>query len=183
MNKILVMGVSPGVGKSTFARELGEILQSTVCHLDRLFWRPGWVQNSQTEFIVAQNTFMAEQEMWIVEGNYTSAAADRLEQADTLIYLELPLIVCYSRVVKRWILNRGKTRPDMGEGCPEKIDWEFLSFIGRTYFSRKRAMRERMKAFEKKRQGNKVYDLRGKREIQAFLDDLRVEKYILNKGR
>ncbi len=32
-------------------------------------------------------------------------------------------------VVKRWLRYRGKVRPDMAEGCPEKIDAKFLSYI------------------------------------------------------
>jgi hypothetical protein len=31
--------------------------------------------------------------------------------------------------LKRIVLNRKRTRPDMGEGCPERFDWEFMKFI------------------------------------------------------
>ena len=27
------------------------------------------------------------------------------------------------------VLNRGKVRPDMADGCPERCDWELLKFI------------------------------------------------------
>ena len=43
LKRIAIIG-SPGVGKSTFARQLGDITGIEVFHLDRLFWKPGWVE-------------------------------------------------------------------------------------------------------------------------------------------
>lgn len=50
----MVIGISAGVGKSTFARNLGEILNMKVHHLDALFWKPNWVEASIEEFSAAQ---------------------------------------------------------------------------------------------------------------------------------
>lgn len=41
MKRILVMGVSAGAGKSTFARELGVKLNYPVTYLDSLFLNQG----------------------------------------------------------------------------------------------------------------------------------------------
>ncbi|MEO5566870.1 MAG: AAA family ATPase, partial [Gemmatimonadaceae bacterium] len=38
MNRILIIG-SGGAGKSTFARELGALLDIRVVHLDQLYWK------------------------------------------------------------------------------------------------------------------------------------------------
>ncbi|HEU5138867.1 MAG TPA: topology modulation protein, partial [Bacillales bacterium] len=46
MPRIMVMGASAGTGKSTFAQELSKILNIEVYHLDRLYWKPGWVESS-----------------------------------------------------------------------------------------------------------------------------------------
>jgi adenylate kinase family enzyme len=43
-------------------------------------------------------------------------------------------------VVTRYFNYRGKTRPDMAEGCEEKIDWEFLWWV--LYQGRTRAIRQ-----------------------------------------
>lgn len=75
---------------------------------------------------------------WIIEGNYSNTFDIRTEHADTIIYLELPLYVCLYRVVRRWLMNIGKTRIDMGEGCKEKLDWDFIQFIYTTYYPRKK---------------------------------------------
>ncbi|WP_338122336.1 hypothetical protein [Priestia filamentosa] len=54
MNRIMVVVVSPGVGKSTFARRLGETLHIEVHHLDALFWKPNWVEASLKDFSKSQ---------------------------------------------------------------------------------------------------------------------------------
>lgn len=46
MKKIMVIGVSAGVGKSTFARKLSKKLQIDVHHLDTLYWLPNWKEST-----------------------------------------------------------------------------------------------------------------------------------------
>lgn len=169
MRKIMVVGVSAGVGKSTFAARLGEILDLPVHHLDAYHWKPGWQEADKEEFKAAQQTIV-KGENWIIEGNYSSTFDIRMAQADTFIYLELPLLVCLYRVLKRWLANIGKTRPDMGEGCPEKMEWEFLKFIVTTYAERKVKMRIRMRSFLEMHADNKAVLLSGKKEIAGFLE-------------
>jgi hypothetical protein len=70
VNRIMVIGVSSGVGKSTFARKLGQILKIRVCHLDAFYWKPGWVESSPEEFVAAQQEIVNHCQ-WIVEGNYS----------------------------------------------------------------------------------------------------------------
>jgi adenylate kinase family enzyme len=165
MNRIMVIGVSAGAGKSTFARRLGERTGIEVTHLDRLFWKPGWVEASIEEFSEAQRQVVQNDE-WIIEGNYTGTFDIREPHADTVIYLELPLRTCLYRVLKRRIQYHGKTRNDIGEGCPEKMDRAFLKFILTTYGPRKKKMVERMRNYVE--EGKTVHYLRTKKEIADF---------------
>lgn len=169
MKKIMVLGVSAGVGKSTFARQLGRKLSVNVCHLDQLFWEPNWVMTSEEKFTRAQKEFIESNDKWIIEGNYSGTYDLRAREADTIIYLELPLIVCLYRVVKRWIKTKGRTRIDMAEGCPEKIDWTFIKFILTTYNRRKKKMRIRLEKFKAEHHTHRIYLLKGKKEIRSFL--------------
>ncbi|WP_088103581.1 topology modulation protein [Halalkalibacter urbisdiaboli] len=175
MNRIMVMGVSAGVGKSTFARRLGNALHIEVYHLDTLFWKPEWVQASLEEFSDKQKEIM-KKENWIIEGNYQSTVRIRVEQADTIIYLERSLPVCLYRVVKRWLTNIGKTRIDMGEGCKEKLDWPFIKFILTTYYRRKHSADDRLKDLQKLGFPKKIITLKGRREINEFLDKIENKK-------
>ncbi|SEI07407.1 Adenylate kinase [Halobacillus karajensis] len=169
MNRIMVLGVSSGVGKSTFAKRLGEKLSIEVYHLDRFYWEPGWKEADSADFEARQKNVI-DQDQWVIEGNYSSTYELRAAKADTIIYLELPLAVCLFRVVKRWWFYKGKTRTDMGEGCAEKLDTGFLKFILTTYGRRKKKMQERLKAFQDIGREKRVIQLRSKSDIQMFLD-------------
>lgn len=166
MKRILVIGVSAGVGKSTFAKRLGQVLGLKVHHLDTLYWKPGWVETPLEEFRAAQEEIVKNKE-WIIEGNYSSTFDLRMSTADTIIYLELPLRICLYRVVKRRIQNHGKTRSDMTKGCPEKLDWPFIKFIVTTYKARKSKMAER---FQSELNDKQIFVLNSKKDIEGFFD-------------
>ncbi|WP_342508050.1 topology modulation protein [Sporosarcina sp. FSL K6-2383] len=166
MNKIMVIGVSAGAGKSTFARRLGELTGIEVTHLDRLFWKPNWVEAPSEEFSAAQQQ-VVQRDRWIMEGNYGGTMNIRETYADTVIYLELPLRVCLYRVLKRRVQFHGETRQDIGEGCQEKMDWAFLKFIVTTYGARKKSMMERMRRYVE--EGKIVHYLKTPAQIDGFL--------------
>lgn len=170
MERIMVLGVSSGVGKSSFSRKLADILGIPVHHLDAYFWKPGWVESSDREFGEKQRR-LVEHDQWIIEGNYTNTYEIRRQRADTIIYLELPLAICLYRVVKRRIMNHGKTRPDMAQGCPEKLDKGFLRFIISTYGARKVKMRVRLEQFIEESPQNQVIFLRNQKEIDGFIKE------------
>ncbi|KON90291.1 topology modulation protein [Sporosarcina globispora] len=169
MKKIMVIGISAGAGKSTFARKLGEKTGIEVHHLDVLFWKPCWMESDLHEFSIAQRE-LVNKKRWIIEGNYSNTFEIRANACDTVIYLELPLCLCLFRVLKRWLTNLGKTRPDMAAGCKEKMDWKFIRFILTTYGSRKKKMAERLARFAA--EGKEVIVLKSKPEIDSYIEDL-----------
>ncbi|WP_347549733.1 topology modulation protein [Pseudalkalibacillus hwajinpoensis] len=178
MKRIMVMGVSAGAGKSTFAQKLGEILQIDVHHLDALFWKPGWKEASLEEFRSSQNEIVTSPQ-WIIEGNYSNSYDIRADHADTIIYIELPRMICIYRVLKRWITHIGQTRQDMGEGCKEKMDLAFLKFIWTTYHPRKEKMKSRFEQFQQNGSEKSIIILRNKSEIADFLHNLQPKHTIL----
>jgi len=160
-NRILVMG-SSGSGKSTMARKLGEQLKLPVVHIDTLYWQPGWVLNSKearTQAIQAA----AEQPAWVFDGNKW------LTQADTVIFIDINRFVCLWRVLKRWVKYYGKTRPDMTEGCLEKIDLDFLVYIWTWQRRKRRKILTWLSEFAPPKQ---AIHLKGRRAVQKFLAQL-----------
>lgn len=127
MQRVLVIGPC-GAGKSTLARELGPLLGLPVIHLDKLHWRPGWVEGSKAELLADLAREMAA-ERWLVDGNYGSTMEPRLALADTVIYLDFPVWLCLWRIVRRWWRWRGQSRPDMTQDCPERLDPAFLWYV------------------------------------------------------
>src|SRR3954462_9928352 len=72
---------------------------------------------------------LAAGDAWVMDGNYGGTMDVRLARADTVIFLDLPRVVCLWGAVERWITYRGRPRPGLPAGCPEKLTWEFAGWI------------------------------------------------------
>src|ERR1700722_6307120 len=93
VRRVAVIG-SPGSGKSTVARRLGERLALPVVHLDQLFWRPGWVESSMEEFRELHAAVIGR-DAWVVDGNYESGDQQaRLARADAIVVLDASGLGC-----------------------------------------------------------------------------------------
>lgn len=117
-----------GSGKSTLARELAPRLGLPLVHMDQLGWQAGWVETDKAE-LTARLADAVAQDAWLIEGNYGSTLAPRLERADRVIYLDFPIRLCLWRLIRRVTSLRGQSRPDMPEGCPERFDLGFFWYV------------------------------------------------------
>ncbi|GGA86895.1 DNA topology modulation protein [Ornithinibacillus halotolerans] len=167
MKKIILIG-SGGAGKSTLAKKLSEKLNIEVYHLDALFWKPNWVGVSRQEQIEVQHDLVKKEE-WIIDGNYGGTIDIRLQAADTIIYLDIHRVICVYRAFKRMMKYRNKTRPDMGEGCNERFDLQFLKWIWNYPKNKRPETLEKLKEISKDKQ---VYILRSSKQIQKFINTL-----------
>ena len=127
MRRVLVLGC-PGAGKSTLARSLGEALSLPVVHLDKLWWKSGWVNRTEGEFDALLDAVLLGEE-WVIDGNYLRTLPRRLERCDAVVLLDYPRRVCLFRALRRILSWRGRTRPDMAADCPERLDGEFVRWI------------------------------------------------------
>ena len=84
--RILVLGPC-GAGKSTLAAALGERLGLPVIHLDKEYWRAGWVEPPQAEWLGKVEELIARPR-WVMDGNYGGTLARRLERADCVVTLD-----------------------------------------------------------------------------------------------
>lgn len=125
--RILITGCG-GAGKSTLARRIGERFGLPVVHLDRLWWLPGWVERERPDFDRLLSAEL-DKPAWVIDGNFSRTFAWRLEHADLCLYLDFDLETCMQGVYDRWKEYDGRTRPDMTEGCPERVDSEFEVWI------------------------------------------------------
>jgi len=166
MERILIIGCG-GAGKSTLARQLGEKLNLPVVHLDKLFWHPGWVESAKEEIDKKIMEAMSASQ-WIIDGNYNRTLPKRLECSDTVIYLDFSRIACLMGVAKRILTTYGKVRPDMGEGCPERINLEFLMWVWN--FNKKH--REKYYRMLYETDGIEKIVLKNRRAVKLFLKEV-----------
>lgn len=171
MKKVLVIGPG-GAGKSTLSNRLGELLNIDVFHLDRYYWHPGWIETPKPEWKKIVEELLTRDE-WIMDGNYSGTLDVRLKASDTVIFLDMPRLVCLWRVLKRAIVYRNKSRPDVTDGCPERLNWEFIVWIW-NYPNRTRLKVIRMLGSDV--EGKKVIWLRSRQEVEAFLKMPEVER-------
>jgi adenylate kinase family enzyme len=137
--KVAILGYS-GSGKSTLAKHIATTQQIPCLHLDTVQFIENWQTRPDEEAKALVKEFSAGAN-WVIDGNYTRYyQAERLEKADQIVLLLFPRWHALRRVVTRYFNYRGKTRPDMAEGCEEKIDWEFLWWV--LYQGRTRAIRQ-----------------------------------------
>jgi adenylate kinase family enzyme len=127
MRRVLIIGPY-GSGKSMLARELAPLMGLPLVHMDQLGWQAGWVETERAE-LNARLAEVVAQDEWLIEGNYGSTLTPRLDRADTVIYLDFPIRLCLSRLMRRIISHRGRSRPDMPEGCPERFDPAFFWYV------------------------------------------------------
>ena len=167
MKRVLVMG-SAGAGKTTFALRLGRLVGLEVIHLDRHFWNSGWVETPPDEWN-AKLSELSRRESWIMDGNYSSTLEIRLAVADNVIFLDFNRFTCLFRVLKRYVMNRGKSRPDISPGCQETLDWEFIKWI---WNFPKRSRTKVFRLLEEFGGNIRVSILRNPKDVEMFLEEV-----------
>ncbi len=166
MERILIIGCG-GAGKSTLARQLGEKLNLPVVHLDKLWWKPGWVESTPEEFD-GKLAVELEKPQWIMDGNFNRTLPARIAKCDTIIYLDFSRFACLMGVFKRIITTYGKVRPDMGEGCPERFDLDFLKWV----WTFNKEKREKYYRLLNEVEGKQTIVLKNRRMARRFLNSL-----------
>jgi adenylate kinase family enzyme len=163
--RVLVLG-NGGSGKSTLAQELSLRLKLPIVHLDRIFWLPGW-QSVSPELFDERLREEINRETWIIDGNYTRTLELRLSRSQAVVFMDMPRMVCLAGVLARYFSFRGRTRPDLTPGCPEKVDWEFLRWIWNFNRSHRAAYLERFASLDQP-----VVILRSRKAAARFLSGL-----------
>ena|SRR2546427_46050 len=112
MKRVIILGRG-AAGKSTLARQLGNITGLPVVELDKLFWRSGLSPTPRVEWIALQENLI-QNEKWVLDGDLGpyDAVEVRLRAADTIILLDFSFFRCAWRALRR---------------APERIDfWRWV---------------------------------------------------------
>ncbi len=163
LKRIAIIGI-PGSGKSTFANRLGKQLNIPVYHLDKYVFLENGEKRDHQELINMQNEITAK-DSWIIEGCSIKTLDIRFARADTVIYLELPRLLCVWRMFKRVITFREFFSDT---GCLKVVNWPLLKYswnFGRD----KNAIIE---AAEDRHPHLNFHIFKTKQQVQSFLTNL-----------
>jgi hypothetical protein len=113
-----------------------------------------------------------QQSQWIFEGGHSATWLSRVARADMLIVLDRPIALRLWRVLFRAVSGLGRTRPDMAEGCPERLSSlpEFVRYIWTTRNANRDKMHRLAAAAPP---GCAVVHLRSDNEVEVFLSNYR----------
>jgi adenylate kinase family enzyme len=102
MKKVAVFG-NAGAGKSTLAKRLAAITRLPLYPLDLIQFKPGGGEVPHEEYLKAHEDLLQKDE-WIIDGFGSVASAwQRFSKADTLVYIDLPLLTHHWWVTKRLV--------------------------------------------------------------------------------
>ncbi len=115
-----MISTSSGNGKTAVAGALAERLEVPYYELDALHHGPNWAEPNLEEFR-ARVAEIVDSEAWVIDGAYRGKLGDLvLEGADLVVWLDLPLKVWLSRLVRRTI-RRVARREELWAGNRERL--------------------------------------------------------------
>ncbi|MEM9543234.1 MAG: adenylate kinase [Cyanobacteria bacterium P01_E01_bin.42] len=170
MQKVAVFG-NTGGGKSTLSKRLAEAIALPLHVLDKIQYQPGGIQVTEEEFKRAHAEIVAS-DRWVIDGfGSPDTLWPRLDAADTLVYLDLPLPIHFWWVTKRFLTGFF----DPPDGWPDRAPILKSSLNSyRTLWLCHRYLTPRYRNYVKQAATSKrVYHLRSPREIAQFFASLK----------
>ncbi|APC46848.1 topology modulation protein [Virgibacillus halodenitrificans] len=130
------------------------------------FWKPNWVGVPKDEQRKIKNE-LVKKEDWIIDENYGVTMEIRLNAADTIIFLDIQRTTCLYRAFTRMLKYRNRTRPDMGVGCEERFDPDFLRWIWNYPKTIRPEILKRLEQLPKEKQ---VIILKPPKDVEQFIE-------------
>jgi adenylate kinase family enzyme len=165
MKKVAVFG-NAGGGKSTLSQRLAELTGLPWVPLDSLKYQPGGGEVPHAEFKAAHDALL-QQDQWIVDGfGSLDTVWQRLDVADTLVYLDMPVWRHYWWVTKRFLQSAWAPPAGWPENSP-LLKGTLNAYITVRLCHAKLTPKYR-EYVEQAKATKEVYHLRSRREIAQF---------------
>jgi len=167
VRKVSVIASASGSGKSTVARELASRLAVPFVELDALVHGPGWTETPDDELRRLLVPVLAG-DGWVVDGAYWGKIGSLvLEQADVVVWIDLPIAVWLPRLVRRTML-RVRDGEELWNGNRETWRGAIGGRDALIPYSLRAHFRHRRR-YPAKLAGYSVARLRSQAEVNAFL--------------
>lgn len=172
IERINVIGTS-GSGKSTFGRQLAEILELPYVEMDSIFWQPNWTESSDEQFLPKIES-ITDGQRWVLDGNYSRTKPFKWRNVQLVVWLDMSFVRTLYQVTSR-SLKRAFSKSEIwsGTGNRESLRRSFLSresvilWAITSYARNRRRYAAQMESSELEHIW--FVRLRSNRDIEAFL--------------
>jgi adenylate kinase family enzyme len=166
MRKVAVFG-NAGGGKSTLAKRLAEVTGLSLYPVDTIKFQAGGSEVPHQEYLKIHADLL-NRDQWIIDGfGCVASAWERFSAADTLVYIDLPLLAHFSWVTKRLVKGLFQNP----EGWPENSPIWSRTLAGyRVLWPCHRQLTPRYRQLVADASSSKrVHHLKSRAEMKAFL--------------
>jgi adenylate kinase family enzyme len=170
LQRVSVVGTSCS-GKTTFAKNLAQILKVKYIELDAINWLPDWVERPKEEFLDLVEKEAAS-DAWVFDGNYTRTREIVWGRATAIVWLNYSFPRTFYRAI-----NRTTCRIVTGErvcsGNQETFRQSFMSrdsillWVLTTYFEKRRRYTKLLR--EDDLREKEIFVFRHPKESEEFL--------------
>ena len=168
MTRVMVIG-NAGGGKSTMCRAICSAHRLPYFAIDQIQWNPKWAPTPEPEYTEAHEKLLS-QERWLIDGYGAWTSVERrLEEANTIIFVDHPIWVHFWWATKRQFKSLFVGRPNGPEGCPM---FPVTIRLYRMMWWLHREMRPRLlDAIEDRRGRARIIHIRSPKELAGFVSN------------
>lgn len=167
--RIMIFG-RPGSGKSTFAFKLAKKLNLPLYHLDKYFFKAGWIMREYEDFLDDQY-HMVSQKDWIIDGNSLQSLSIRYSEADICIYFNYSRLLCLWRLIKR-NFTKDEAIDDRALGCKERVSWQLITYMWTFEYRLNKRLEKQLAFLQEVYPQVKFYTLHNDQEMKKLLLEL-----------
>jgi adenylate kinase family enzyme len=172
VKKVAVFG-NAGGGKSTLAKRLAELTRLPLYPLDMIQFRAGGGKVPHDEYLKVHAELL-RRDAWIIDGfGCVKSAWARFASADTLVYIDLPLPTHFLWVTKRLLKGLVVTPEGWPDGSPMLSST--ISSYRVLWLCHRRLTPKYRELVSAARPHKRVHHLRSAAELDAFLNEVRLE--------
>lgn len=169
MKKVAVFG-NAGGGKSTLSKKLSQITGLPLHILDKIKYHPGGAEVPHEDYKRIHQEIL-HTERWIIDGfGSMETLWPRLDEADTLVFVDLPLYVHFRWVTKRLIT--GYFQPPEGWPQNSPILKSSLSSYRALWLCHKYLTPKYREYIEQAQSSKSVYHIRSTQQISQFFQSI-----------
>lgn len=182
--RVNVIGTS-GSGKTTFGRQLADILNIQFIELDAIFWGPNW-SHLDDENLKSQLIEALKGDQWVLDGNYSRTTPIKWKRVEVVIWIDYSfprtLLQAINRAIQR-LFSREEIWPGTGNRETFRMFFSKESIVLwtiTTYHRRRKKILKLMNAPEYKQ--IRFHQLSSPKMAAAFLNAVRLDPLTLYNG-